>query len=205
MKITYLLIMAILFVFFLQVKDPSVTEKYAFSGERLMKKPVVVVTSIFLHASLEHLLSNILALLFFGIAVENEMGKLKMLFIFFLGAFVGDLFSLFVYPWDALSVGASGGIFALVGTGMLVKPLDLSFYPLIVPLPLALIGVVYIIYNIYGFFAGPSNISYAAHIGGLIVGMISGLTKEGGRKGLVIVAFMFLLLATLPYIISLFL
>ena len=182
--------------------NPNITEEYAFSGSKFISNPIVAVTSIFLHAGIIHILSNLLALLFFGIAVEKELGSWKMLAIFMIGGFVGEAFSLFIYPMDVLSIGASGAIFALVGAGMLIKPFDVSFYPFIIPLPLAFIGAIYIIYNIIGFYSGPSNISYAAHFGGLIVGLIVGLKHENGRKGVVIVSIMFILITLIPFISS---
>lgn len=48
-------------------------------------------TYIFLHASLFHLLLNILALLLFGSGVESEVGSRRFLEIFFLGGIIGGL------------------------------------------------------------------------------------------------------------------
>jgi len=158
---------------------------YGFSGANLLARPYVLLTSIFLHAGIEHLLANLLVLAFFCMAVEKELGSLKTLGIFFAGAVAGDLLSLAVYPFDAVSVGASAGIFALVGVGMLVRPLDLSFYPMIMPIPLLFLGIAYALYNVYGFFFLPeSGISYIAHFGGLFVGLAAGFAKTGMKKGM---------------------
>lgn len=158
---------------------------YGFSGPNLMQRPYVLLTSVFLHAGLEHLLSNLLVLIFFGLAAEKELGSWKMLAVFLAGAAAGDLLSLLVYPFDTVSVGASAGIFALIGVGMLVRPLDLSLYPLVVPVPLLFLGIAYALYNVYGFFflAG-DNISYAGHFGGLLVGLAVGFRIKGLRRSL---------------------
>ncbi|RMG81378.1 MAG: rhomboid family intramembrane serine protease, partial [Bacteroidetes bacterium] len=168
MKLTIALVLLILAGFFLPVLTLDSAEeyenffnKYGFSGNNLVSRPYVLVTSIFLHGNLEHLLSNMLVLLFFGIAVESEFGKKKMLLIFFLGALAGDFLSLFFYPPETIAIGSSAGIFALIGAGMIAKPVDISFYPFIIPVPLALLGILYIIYNIYGFIMGiDPNVSY---------------------------------------------
>lgn len=187
-------------MFFIQDID-SFYDTYAFSGQNLPERPYVLVTSIFMHGNLMHLISNILVLFFFGMAVEKEIGPWKMMAIFFAGGFLGDLLSLLVYPFDALSVGASAGIFALVGAGILVKPLDFSFYPFIMPMPLALIGIMYAIYNIYGFITDPlGEISYIAHFGGLIVGLTYGFRREGFKKGMKIILLMLLLMIAIPVI-----
>ncbi|MFA4820439.1 MAG: rhomboid family intramembrane serine protease [Candidatus Aenigmatarchaeota archaeon] len=174
---------------------------YGFSLNNLQSNPVVLVTSIFMHGSLEHLLSNVFVLLFFGLAVESELGKRKMLLIFFLGAFAGDLLSLVVYAPDQIAVGASAGIFALVGVGMLVRPLDLSFYPLVMPIPLALLGLGYALYNAYGFVVNlDPEVSYIAHFGGLFVGLVFGLRREGWKKGLKIIVVTFLVMILIPVV-----
>jgi membrane associated rhomboid family serine protease len=167
----------------------------------MIEHPYVLITSIFMHGGFDHLIANIFVLFFFGIAVEKELGKLKYLAIFFLGAFAGDFLSLLVYPFDTIAIGASAGIFALIGVGMLVKPLDLSLYPLIIPVPLALLGIAYIIFNVYEFIAMPtSNISYIAHFGGLAVGLAFGFSKEGWRKGLKIILLALTIMIIVPLV-----
>ncbi len=204
MKITLLLILLCIIGFFLPVFSgvEEAFDNYGFSGENLVSRPWVLLTSVFLHNGLAHLLSNMFILFFFGIAVEAELGK-KMLLVFFLGAFAGSFLSLFVYPFDTISVGASAGIFALVGTGILVRPFDLSFYPLVVPVPLAFLGIFYAIYNAYGFVAelsgleAASNISYIAHFGGLFVGLYFGF-REAGKKEMRMALLMFLIMIIAP-------
>ncbi len=182
-------------VFFVPDIDAFYSQ-YGFSGANMLARPYVIVTSIFLHAGIEHILSNLLVLLFFGFAAEKELGAPKMLAIFFIGAFAGDLFSLFVYPFDALAVGASAGIFALVGVGMIVRPMDLSLYPLVVPIPLLFLGVLYAIYNIAGFlFLPQSEISYAAHFGGFFIGLAAGFAKKGLKRGLLLLVAGFAVIA----------
>lgn len=203
MKLTLFLVLLCLIgfifpIFFVEDLEGFVNT-YGFSGQNLLIRPYVLITSIFLHANIEHLLSNILVLFFFGIAVEAELGRLRTLTIFFTGAFLGDLLSLLVYPFDAVSIGASGGIFALIGAGILVRPIDLSFYPLVIPIPLALLGLMYAVYNVYDFiFLPDSKISYIAHFGGLFVGLLYGFRREGIKKSLKIILLFFLIMILIP-------
>ena len=131
MKLTYILIiiaiLAYVLPFFVVSDQGAFYNTYGFSGANLLERPYVLITSIFMHGSLTHLLSNVLVWIFFGAAVEAELGSRKTLSIFFLGAFAGSFLSLLFYPWASISIGASAGIFALVGAGMLVRPVDLSF------------------------------------------------------------------------------
>lgn len=179
---------AVFFYTFLSGNPGFILDTYGFSGVNFLKNPYVMVTSIFLHASLQHLLANILIWFFAGSAVESEVGTLRMLFIFLLGAFMGNIFSLVFYGPAVVGIGASAGIFALLGAGMLLRPLDLSFYPLVIPIPLAMLGLGYAIYNTYGFIANlEPNISYVGHFGGLFVGLFYGFSKKGVSEGMRII------------------
>ena len=70
-------------------------------------------TAMFLHLNLSHILLNGMALYFFGRDVEALFGSLRFAVIYLLGGLSGSLAS-FVFT-DALSVGASGAIFAIFG------------------------------------------------------------------------------------------
>ncbi|OYT57858.1 MAG: hypothetical protein B6U68_01225 [Candidatus Aenigmarchaeota archaeon ex4484_14] len=196
--------------FLSQDMNKQIVERYGFSGQNLFSHPEVLITSIFIHGDIDHLLSNILVLFFFGAAVESELGSKKTLLIFLLGAWIGDIFSmsfyfLGIYPWTMPSIGASAGVFALIGTGMLVRPFDFSFYPYFMPVPLGLLGLIYAVYNAIGFAAegfgaAASNISYIAHFGGLIVGLYFGFQREGWQRGMKIILVMFMIMILIPYV-----
>ena len=202
MKLTWILVLLCIAGFAFGVFfGEAAYDEYGFSRDNLLQRPHVLVTSIFLHGSLEHLLSNILVLVFFGLAVESELGWKRTALIFFIGAFAGDALSLLVYAPTEIAVGASAGIFALIGVGMLVRPVDLSFYPLVVPIPLALLGLGYALYNAYGFITGiDPNVSYIAHFGGLFVGLAFGFRREGWKRGIKIIAITFLVMIAIPLI-----
>ncbi|MBI2971501.1 MAG: rhomboid family intramembrane serine protease [Candidatus Aenigmarchaeota archaeon] len=207
MRLTLVLVLLCVAVFLYTLALPekeyeAFLEYYGFSGKSMLERPYVVATSVFLHAGAAHLLSNIFVLFFFGVAVEAELGRKRMLAIFFGGALAGDLLSLLVYPFDSLSVGASAAIFALIGAGMLVRPVDLSMYPLIVPIPLALLGIVYAVYNVYYFFFDAhSNISYISHIGGLVVGLFFGAKAVGIKRSLAILLVALVILLLIPIVL----
>ena len=153
MRLTISLIILFTLIFFISLQNfEFITNYYGLSFENVQERPYVMITSVFLHGDMLHLVSNIFVLFFFGIAVESEVGKKKTLIFFLLGALLGNIFALFYYEPTQIAIGASGGIFALVGAGMILKPLDMSLYPFVVPMPLAFLGAAYIIYNIYGFF-----------------------------------------------------
>jgi len=206
MKLTYFLMALCIIIFVLIGTAPrydqnEIFERYGFSKENFFGGEFwCLITSLFLHGSVAHLVLNMVALFFFGRALENEIAPWKFLTIFLLGGIGGNLISMFFYPGDQLFIGASGAIFAIMGAVMIIKPFEFIFYPYLIPVPLALVGIIYTVYTILAFlFGGDPNVAYSAHLGGLAVGIIAGL-REGGVKGLLIVSILFVVLFMTPVI-----
>jgi membrane associated rhomboid family serine protease len=73
-----------------------------------------LITSGFLHASVLHIGSNMLALFFIGRGLEPALGSLRLGLIYFVSLAAGSLGVMVLEP-NALSIGASGAIFGLMG------------------------------------------------------------------------------------------
>ena len=201
-KITIILsilcIIITLFAWFSNTEQ--IFSEYGYSTKNLFSgKFYVLFTSIFLHSNLEHLLSNLLVLLIFGISLEEKIRPLRLLLLFFIGAFAGDLLSSLFYSYEQISIGASAGIFAIITATMLIRPVKMEL--VIFPLPLAIIALGYIIYTIIGFITNyPPHVAHIAHIGGAIVGLIYGFKVCGFRRALKIIIGAFILMLLLPFI-----
>ena len=75
-------------------------------------------TCMFLHFGVQHLLYNMLLLIFVGDMLEKAVGKVRYLMIYLGGGILGNLLSMVVVMRTgsyAVSAGASGAIFAVVG------------------------------------------------------------------------------------------
>lgn len=75
-------------------------------------------TCMFLHFGLEHLLNNMLILLFVGNTLERLVGKIRYLLIYLGGGLCGNLLSYVTELKSAnyaVSAGASGAVFAVIG------------------------------------------------------------------------------------------
>ena len=75
-------------------------------------------TCMFLHFGVQHLLYNMLLLIFVGDMLEKAVGKVRYLMIYLGGGILGNLLSMVVVMRAdsyAVSAGASGAIFAVVG------------------------------------------------------------------------------------------
>lgn len=73
-----------------------------------------LVLHIYLHAGLLHMAFNVLALLFAGKVVEKKLGSLKYLLLYHGIAVVNAIAMCLIFP-DSVSVGASAGIFGMIG------------------------------------------------------------------------------------------
>jgi rhomboid protease GluP len=125
-----------------------------------------LLTSIFLHADVLHLLSNMYALWIFG----RSLNPLVMLPIFFVSGIVGNILSFLFNKMP--SVGASGAIFGLVG-----YILALSFqYPILSGSSFDLIFFVVISF-IFASIPG-SRIDIYGHLGGVLAGFILGFVLK---------------------------
>ena len=131
------------------------------------------VTTLFVHASLLHLLGNMLFLYVFGNTLENTVGSRKLLTAFFTGGVVAVILSIPFYPAEVSLVGSSAAIFTLTAIVMLVKPLKFSWLFL---LPQGLVSVVYFLYNAFAVYYGISGgVAYISHIIGFLVGFPFGI------------------------------
>ncbi|KAL4295900.1 hypothetical protein GQ457_12G028570 [Hibiscus cannabinus] len=74
-----------------------------------------MISCIWLHAGVFHIVANMLSLLFIGIRLEQEFGFVKIGLLYLIAGFGGSLMSsLFIQ--SVISVGASGALFGLLGS-----------------------------------------------------------------------------------------
>ncbi|HSZ31697.1 MAG TPA: rhomboid family intramembrane serine protease, partial [Puia sp.] len=128
-----------------------------------------IVASMFLHGGMFHLASNMLALVFVGAILEPVLGSGKLAIFYVLTGVCASLSSIWWYDATA-SVGASGAIFGLYGifTALLLS----GVFPKALSKNLLITMSLFIGYNlIMGLNGGIDN---AAHIGGLVSGLIVG-------------------------------
>lgn len=170
------------------------------------------ITAPFLHANAIHLILNAFALFFFGKAAEAELGWKRTTILYFGAAIVGSLAVLAatfagIMPAGVPTVGASAAIFGLMGAAMLVKPLKFVFYPYLIPVPLIVVAVIYTLFNIAEFISviatsAETNIAYAAHLGGLAVGILFGFKAEGAKRGFLVLMLLVALFLIIPLLWS---
>ena len=134
--------------------------------------PWTIVTNLFVHAGIGHIIANMITLYFFGGFLSRLIGGRSFLIVYFLGGILGNICYLLLPPSPlAIAVGASGAIFALGGVlTVMVPKLRVFVFPIPAPLPLwvAVIGGFFIISFL-------PYVAWQAHLGGLVLGLIAGL------------------------------
>jgi membrane associated rhomboid family serine protease len=173
---TYLLIGVCAVIFILQnlASGWGGWPYFAFFPAFAFQYPWMFVTSIFLHASVDHILFNMIALFFFGTYLERWAGSRLLLLVFFVSGIVGNLGYMLTAPGSSVpAIGASGAIYGVMGVLAVLTPRLLVFVYGVIPLPMVVFAGLYATIDFIGLFA-PSDIAHGAHIGGLIVGVTFG-------------------------------
>ncbi len=156
-----------------------------------------LITNIFIHIGILHLLLNTYALKVLGKDIEYIFGSVKFILIYLISGLFGSLGS-FIFS-KAVSAGASGAIFGLMGAYLyfgIRKPAIFSARYGLNILSILIINIIFGLSN--------PNIDNFAHIGGLIGGYLTssalGLKKEPVFK----IKRIFFQLCTIVLIIALF-
>lgn len=130
-----------------------------------------IITHMFLHGSIWHILFNMYALYSVGAEVENEVGVKKFLLIYFLCGIAASLVSM---QWNLfqIGVGASGAIFGLFGFSLMVslfqgRQQGHSLKPIIINF------IFFLVVNIV--LAKALRADTSAHLGGLACGILLAL------------------------------
>ena len=140
-----------------------------------------LVSSMFLHFGISHLLNNMLVLAVLGERLEAVMNRLAFVLVYFISGIGGNLVSMALEMRNehyAVSAGASGAVFGLMGALLYIvlrnhgRVLDISLKRMLIMVAMS----VYL-----GFVdAGVDN---AAHLGGLAAGFVSAVLLYHPRMG----------------------
>ncbi|MGD9916149.1 MAG: rhomboid family intramembrane serine protease [Rhizobiaceae bacterium] len=136
------------------------------------------ITYMFLHGDIWHLGGNMLFLWVFGDNVEDALGHLKFLIFYLLCGIAGAFLHGIVAPDStAPLIGASGAIAGIVSAYLFLHPRVriwvLAFGRIPLRIPAWLVLALWIAFQLVMFFgAGDEQISWAAHVGGIIAGVV---------------------------------
>lgn len=139
------------------------------------KNPLLsILTSLFLHGSVGHVLFNMWFLWIFGNNVEEAFGHLGYALLYLIGGVAATAAFVFLNPESTVPlVGASGAIAAVLGAYAVLFPahrvLSLVVW-FVVPVPAALFLGIWFLAQ---FGLGGTNVAWQAHAGGFVFGFVA--------------------------------
>jgi membrane associated rhomboid family serine protease len=143
-----------------------------------------LITSMFLHANLLHVAGNMLFLWIFGNNVEDKLGELKFLVVYFASGIAGSLLQIYITPNSTVPMlGASGAISGLLATYVLYFPrariltFVVPFFIFTLP-AYVFIGYWIALQALNAFLnigAIGGGVAFFAHVGGFATGLILAL------------------------------
>jgi membrane associated rhomboid family serine protease len=187
LTVVLIIVNALVFVFELLVSgNPHslfIEDQYfALSGEGLKNGFIwQLLTFQFMHAGLLHILANCWAIYVFGRAIEETLGWKKFLILYLSSGVVGGICQvLAALLWPGLFggpvVGASAGVFGLVAAFAVLFPerelVMLLFFIIPIRLSAKMLLMLSAVLALAGIIFPISHIANAAHLGGMLTGVI---------------------------------
>ncbi|MBD3210298.1 rhomboid family intramembrane serine protease [Candidatus Micrarchaeota archaeon] len=170
---TLLMIIGAIFIF--QMVSDGITEALIFVPSLAFQEPWRFVTSMFLHGGLMHLFFNAYALFLFGSILERKVSRQEYLLIYFGAGLVGGVAYYLTYVLGIIpsipALGASGAIYGLLGAVAVLLP-NLRIFVWFIPMTMRQAAILWLVVEFLGTFNISSGIASAAHLGGLVFGLI---------------------------------
>jgi len=174
---TYALIAANVLVFIMQMLSPDLLiDRYALVPDAFIHgvAPWTILTSMFMHGSILHLLGNMYFLGVFGDNVEDRLGVAEYLGLYLLGGIVAALAHIASGLTSTIPlVGASGAISAVMGAYVYLFP-DRRIYMMIFFALKRIRAIwylgIWLVFQILWAASGVGGVAWWAHIGGFIIG-----------------------------------
>lgn len=138
----------------------SVTRALMYWGPLTVAEPWRMLTALVLHSGVVHILVNMYSLFIFGPILERMLGRVRFIALYLISGLGGSVAVLLLNPMTPV-IGASGAIFGLLGAFFIItRRLGGNSVQLLI-----VIGINLAIGFVPGF-----NISWQAHLGGVVVG-----------------------------------
>ncbi len=150
-----------------------------------------LVTSMFLHANIMHLLGNLVFLWIFGDNVEDRLGHVGYAIFYFACGFAADFAHIGTNPAsDIPTLGASGAISGVVGAYAVFFPRHnvrmlvwMFLFANVYRIPAVWWIGIWFAEQVFFSFQGIGGVAYAAHIGGFLAGLaVAGLVRAVSGK-----------------------
>lgn len=134
------------------------------------------ITSMFLHFDFRHVATNMFMLAIVGSRVERWIGHIRFIMIYFISGFGAGIASVIYHMMimeNVVSAGASGAVYGIFGAMlvMIIKYQDEEFD----------LRQIFMVLILLVFGSIEEGVDVAAHIGGLVIGIVSALALSMGK------------------------
>lgn len=165
-------------LFILQSLISGFTELFYLDSNSLIE-PWRLLTSIFLHGSVGHLVYNLFALILFGLILEKLIGTARFIAVFFVSGIFASIisFALGSYP----GLGASGAIMGIIGALAIIRPM-MSVWAFGMIMPMFVAAILWVGGDVIGLFTPADGIGHIAHLSGILFGAIFGIVIRFRKK-----------------------
>jgi membrane associated rhomboid family serine protease len=171
-------------VFLLTTFDPTMNRYLSLNPLFVIKGGMYwqIFTYQFVHGNFGHLLSNMIGLVFFGVAVERRTGSKEFLLLYLLSGTLCGVFSFLLYvvtgAWYVFLMGASGAVFAILLAYAVLYPDSIIYIWGIIPVPAPLLVIGYAGIEVVNMLTGANQgIAHSTHLIGFAVAWVYFLVR----------------------------
>lgn len=134
----------------------------------------------FVHSieDIRHIAFNMLGLFIFGRIVEQQIRSAEYLRFYLAAIVVGGITASLQYLLPALlsggdikphfTVGASGAVVAVTILFAFLNPQSTVLLMLVIPIKAWLLGVIFVVSNVFGLIGGEGQVAYGVHLAGIV-------------------------------------
>ncbi|MEZ0486863.1 rhomboid family intramembrane serine protease [Fibrella aquatica] len=184
MSITLLLIAVTVGISLWAWNSPALMDRWIMNPYAVARRGEYyrLITSGFLHADMGHLFFNMLSFYFFGRFTERifeeifgDLGGVVMIVFYLIAIIISDIPTLMKHKDSPgyNSLGASGGVAAIIFATILIFPLTpIYFFFIPIPIPGFIFAFLYLAYSYYSARRGDSGVNHDAHLYGSLFGLL---------------------------------
>lgn len=166
-----LLIINVVVFIFTYLKLPFIENFVLFPIQSGYFHPYQLLSYMFLHSSITHIIFNMIGLLVFGPNIENKFGTSKFIKIYLIMGLISGLASIIFI--NSPVVGASGAIWGIMMLFALFNPNELLYIYFIIPVKAKfIIGGFFIVELCLSIIGSSDGVSHIAHVVGALTGSL---------------------------------